>query len=101
MGAVQRGEAAQQDHQQRLGRAVPADQLGVHEAPVHGPHVAGHARQHAGNREGRELVAVGIEAQRLHAALIDADALQHAPEQRAQDAAPSPAYMAASSTSDT
>ena len=32
MGPCRVAEAAQQDHQQRLGRAVPADQLGIHEA---------------------------------------------------------------------
>ena len=29
------GQAAEQDHQQGLGRAMPAHQLRVHEAPVH------------------------------------------------------------------
>ena len=51
---------------------------------VHGPHVAGDAGQHAGDGEGGELVAIGVEAQRQHAVLVDADALEHAAEQRAQ-----------------
>ncbi len=82
--AMQRLEAAEQDHQQRLGRAVPADDLGVHEGAVHRPHVAGDAGECASEHESRELVAVGVEAERAHPMLVDADAFQHAAEQRAQ-----------------
>ena len=83
-GTGERADAAEQDHQKSFSRFVPADQLRVHEARVQTPHVAGGARQGSRNDEGRELVAVGIVAHRLHAMFVHTDALEDTAEQRAQ-----------------
>ena len=46
--------------------------------------IAADASERAGNDESSELVAVRVEAERTHSVLVDADAFQHAAEQRAQ-----------------
>src|SRR5690606_13811320 len=77
-------QASEQDHEERLGRAVPADELRVHEGAVHGPHVARDTRERARNDERGKFVAIRVVAERAHAMLVDANALENAAKERAQ-----------------
>ena len=48
------------------------------------PHVTRSAGERGGDDEGGELVAIGVEAHRDHAVLVDLDAFEHAAEQRTE-----------------
>ena len=83
-GAVEAAHAAQDQHQQHVAGLVPRQELRVHETELERRQVAGEARERAGQREARELVAIDREPERAHPVLVAADPLQRAAERRAQ-----------------
>ena len=68
--AVERAEAAEDDHDDQLARALPRHVGGAHELGGVGEQEARQAAEHAGDHIGRELKAVDVEADGRHA---DAD----------------------------
>ena len=84
-GTGEAREATEQNHQEGLGGAMPADQLGIYEAFLHRIHVAGDAGQQSCRGEGGQLVAIGLKAQRQHTPFVHPDALEHAAKHGAQE----------------
>ncbi len=64
---------------------APAEQIRRHVAVDGAEQRAGVAADGAGDDEAHELVGVGVEAERAHAHLVEAHALQHAAERRARE----------------
>src|SRR5581483_4994322 len=75
----------QQDDEQ-VARELPVKQAWARERIEVGIEGAAEPREGAGEDERDELVAVGVEAERLHAALVVLDAAQDAAEPRTHDA---------------
>ena len=84
-GAVEAAQAAQDQHQQHVARLVPRQQLGIDESELHAR--TGSRRARRARRRCVKLASlyqIDREAQRAHAVLVAADALQRAAERRAQ-----------------
>src|SRR5581483_366733 len=79
-------EPAQDDHDEQVARELPVKQAWARERIEVGIEGAAEPREGAGEDERDELVAVGVEAERLHAALVVLDAAQDAAEPRTHDA---------------
>src|SRR5579863_3894666 len=84
-GAIQRAHAAEDHHHQHCPRKPPTEEVGANEAELRSVEIASKAGDRAGNDEGGELVAVGSEAERAHAAFVAADAEQRVAEERPRD----------------
>src|SRR5437867_376392 len=84
------GGAAERDHQERLDRGDELDVRGPHEAVVVRPEDAGKRGEEARDHEGEVLVEPHIVAERPHARLALADALEPEPERRAYEHAHRP-----------
>src|SRR5881409_1330119 len=83
--ARERARAAERDHQERLDRGDELDVRGPHEAVVVRPEDAGKRGEEARDHEGEVLVEPHIVAERPHARLALADALEPEPERRAYE----------------
>src|SRR5207245_2741898 len=88
--ARERARAAERDHQERLDRGDELDVSGPHEAVVVRPEDAGKRGEEARDHEGEVLVEPHIVAERPHARLALADALEPEPERRAYEHAHRP-----------
>src|SRR2546429_2464454 len=88
--ARERARAAERDHQERLDRGDELDVRGPHEAVVVRPEDAGKRGEEARDHEGEVLVEPHIVAERPHARLALADALEPEPERRAYEHAHRP-----------
>ena len=80
-----RRHAAEHHHHDEIAGARPVHHRGTDELGVVGEQRAGEAAHGAGDDEAGEAVAIGREADRLHAAVVRARALDHHAEARVHD----------------
>jgi hypothetical protein len=78
--------AAQHHHQERIGRVLPAQRVGVHAAHEEREHAARQPGDGRRQHEARELHPVDVVAQAGHALLVVADRLEQPPERRMHQA---------------
>ena len=84
--AEQRAHAAEHHHDHQFAGAGPVHHRRADEVGVVGEQRAGEAADGAGDHEADQPVAVGGKADRLHAPLVGARALDHHAEARIDDA---------------
>ena len=85
--AMQGADAAQQDHQQCLGRPMPAQQVGADEAVGQCRHMTGQAGQRPRQHETDQLDALNVMPHRRHAVFVGTDTLQRMPQHRSHHGA--------------
>src|SRR5574342_726210 len=83
--AAEAPQAAEDQHQERVARLVPGEQLRVHEAELERREVAGQPPDGPGDGEAGELVTEDREPQRCHPVLVALDALEGPPQRRPQE----------------
>ena len=87
---VERAHAAEERHDQHLGRLGPVREVGEDAAVEDAEEAAGEAGEGAGEDEGGELVAPHVDPDELGALGVLPDGGEHAPEGRRHDAPQEP-----------
>src|SRR5262249_33198715 len=71
--AAEPADAAEDDHEEDVARALPGQVVGVDEAVAAGEQISGQSGQCAGNGEARQPVTVDAVTERSHALLVGLD----------------------------